>query len=191
MIGKRIALVVVLVVAAWVLTIYQDRLPEGVRDFGSKGTTKVDVETGISFSYPSDYVLQEILPTTQDDHTLVKSFVLMPQEDYDMLGTLQNTEGPPAITILVFSNPEQLGIGAWMEKSEIASYIPPQAQEPNLIEVDGEFALLFEADGLYRSDNVIVAYDAGIVVLSGAFTDAESSQRRVFAGIVKSLTFTP
>lgn len=189
MIVKRIALVVVLIVAAWLLTIYADRLPESVRDFGSKGAMEVDAETGISFSYPKEYALQEIEPTTQDHPDLVKSFVLMPQEDYDTLGTLQNTEGPPTITILVFNNPEQLGVDAWMKKPDIVSYIPPQIQEPNPIEVDGEFALLFEADGLYRSDNVIVAYDSGIIVVSGAFMDVESPQRAVFAGIVKSLTF--
>ncbi len=190
MIIKRIALVVILIVAAWLLTVYEDRMPESVRGFGSKETVTTDAEVSISFSYPKEYVLQEVLPTPQDYRDLVKSFVLMSQENYDTLGTLQNTEGPPAITILVFNNPEQLGVDVWMKKPDIASYIPPQMQEPSSIEIDGEFALLFEADGLYRSDNVVVAHGTRIIVMSGAFADVESPQRRVFAGIVKSLVFT-
>ncbi len=191
MLIKRVALVVVLVAVAWLLTVYEDRMPDSVRNFGSRDITKVDAEAGITFSYPAGYALQEILPVPQDHRDLVKSFVLMPQEDYDIVSTLEGTEGPPAITILVFNNPEGLSIDAWMKKPDIIQYIPPQAQEPNPIEVDGEFAVLFEADGLYRSDNVIVAHDTRIVLMSGAFMDTESPQRTVFAGMVKSFRFIP
>ncbi|GMU74329.1 MAG: hypothetical protein AMXMBFR44_5260 [Candidatus Campbellbacteria bacterium] len=189
MVIKRIAVVVVLIVIAWLLTALKDDMPGRVTDIGSQMETKVDIASGISFSYPKDYALQEVQPGTQDHTDLSVTFVLMPQEDYDLLGTLEGTEGPASISILVFNNPLMLSALDWMQEPGIAPYIPPQAGEPVAVVVDGEQGVSFPASGLYESDNVIVSRGDTVVFLSGAYQDSASQQREVFSGIVGSLLF--
>lgn len=189
MVIKRIALVIVLIVIAWLLTTFKDDMPGNVTDLGSQTETKVDIASGISFSYPKNYALQEVQPGEQDHGDLSVTFVLMPQEEYDALGTLEGTEGPAAISILVFNNPSMLSALDWMREPGVAAYIPPQAGEPVTVVVDGEQGVSFPASGLYESDNVIVSRGDTVVFLSGAYSDSASPQREVFNDVVGSLLF--
>lgn len=189
MIAKRIILVVILIAFAWIMTVIKDRVPEDVRDFGAPKNMEVDPETGISFAFPRGYVLEETYPGPQDHADLIKTFVLMDEEEYDLLGTLTDTEGPPAITILIFRNEQEKDPRAWMLQPEFAGYIPPQVGEIADISIGALPAISFSADGLYANDNVVVSHGGNLVFMSVAYNEPESQQRKVFRDIVASVLF--
>jgi hypothetical protein len=91
MIAKRIILVVILIAFAWILTVVKDHVPSEVRDFGTQKNTEVDSETGISFKFPRGYVLEEIYPGLQDTE-LIKTYVLVPESNYDIFQDIENTK---------------------------------------------------------------------------------------------------
>ncbi len=186
---KRVVTVVVLVAVALVLTKIKDRMPGAVTNFGATPITHVDADTGISFTYPGTYTLTEEGADADGASTRIKTFVLMTREDRASLKTLIDTELPPAITIVAFQNPQALSAEAWLGTTDAQMYTMPVLGTQQARIIDGEQGVTFAGDGLYASDNAVVTRGNTAVLLTGAYSDAQSPQRDVFDDVVGSLLF--
>jgi hypothetical protein len=55
----------------------------------------------------------------------------------------------------------------------------------------GANAIRYAADGLYASDNVVVAHGENMYVITGSYMDADSDIKKDFATLLESVTFIP
>jgi hypothetical protein len=57
--------------------------------------------------------------------------------------------------------------------------------------VGGANAVRYKADGLYASENVVVAHGDHVYVITGQFMDEDSDIRKDFGPLVASFRFVP
>lgn len=164
----------------------------------SQISTFTSSELGLRFSYPvgtNGYVLKIVTPTgesqnTQDSQSLLKTIVLMRAEDV-MQAVPVGGEGVPTITISVFKNSKKQFPLVWANQN--TQYSNTNLKNGEIMEdvVGGANAIRYMADGLYASENVVVANGENMYVITGMFLDADSALRRDFSPLVKSIEFIP
>lgn len=155
-------------------------------------TTYSSAELGIEFSYrpgPTGYVLEEITPVGSDLN-LVRTIILKQTVDADREQPLGG-EGPATIAINIFKNTKKQWPAVWAEENIQFSNINLKTGTPSEVVVGEANAIRYMADGLYASDNVVVAHGENMYVLSGMFIDADSQLRKDFSPIVESIKFLP
>lgn len=157
----------------------------------ARSATYSNSELGIAFDHPiglDGYVVQEI----QSNDTgigLLRTIVLIREGDVERIP--EGGEGPPTITIQVFENRERQQPRMWADAHEQYSTINLAMGEIKEIVVGGANAIRYMADGLYVSDNIVVAHGNKTYVISGMFLDEDSSIRRDFEPFVTSVRFIP
>ncbi|RJQ35052.1 hypothetical protein C4556_00875 [Candidatus Parcubacteria bacterium] len=147
---------------------------------------------GFSFEYrerPQGYFLQE--PRGTDEHPdFVKALVLTNKQEYEeLLQSTNGREGPPTITTLIFNNPERLSPSAWADANPGLSNIGLIRGEVVETSVAGAPAIRYAADGLYLSDNVIIANGSYIYAITGFYLEEDSRIREDFEPFLHSITF--
>ena len=145
---------------------------------------------GIEFKYrssPNGYVLQESTPT-DTAAGLVRALVLVKAEDVAR-GMPVGGEGPATMSVHVFSNSENQQPRPWADAHMQYSNINLTVGDVAKAVVGGVDAIRYMADGLYRSDNVVVVHGEYAYVLSGAFLDEDSDLRRDFQPLLDSIRF--
>ena len=147
---------------------------------------------GLTFAYragPNGYVVEESTPadTTQP---LVRSIVLIRSEDAAK-GMPAGGEGPATITVSVYKNEKKQWPQTWADENPQYSNINLKQGAVSEAVVGGANAIRYMADGLYASENVVVAHGEYIYVLSGMFMDENSTLRKDFAPLVESVAFIP
>lgn len=158
------------------------------------GITYSSPELGLEFTYPAGpdgFVLQEISLVDLNSNEL-RNIVLWQTNDYASLDNPPiGGEGPPNITIQVFKNPEKQLPTAWAMESTAYSNINLKTSEPVEYVLNGAQAVRYPADGLYPSDNVIVAHGDNIFVFHGMYLTPDSVLRRGFEPLLQSVRFIP
>src|SRR3989338_6248536 len=151
-------------------------------------TRYTNAELGFSLEYrerPEGYFLQE--PRGPSEHPdFLKTLVLIDKKEHEeLLNSSNGREGPPTITMLVFENPEKLQPGAWAEANSVSNIalLRGEIVETSLA---GAPAILYEVDGLYLSDTVIVASGSYMYVISGSYLEEGSDIRRDFEPFLNS-----
>ena len=134
-------------------------------------------------------MVQEITPAKNTDN-FIQSIVLMQYED-SIKDMPVGGEGPPTITISIFKNTKKQQSRAWADEHKQYSNINLKMGDVTEAVVGGANAICYMADGLYASENVVVAHGENVYVISGMFLDAESSLRKDFAPFIESIRFTP
>jgi hypothetical protein len=151
-----------------------------------------DPGIGLSFSYvagPDGYVLEELPPAEADRTAFVKTFILMRTDDRrELMRSDEGREGPPTMSVMVFRNPDGLDAASWI-RSESASGYVYGATAPIDTAVGGEHAVAYEGDGLYRTDNAVVARGGLTYVFSASWSDASSRIRADFADMLRTIEF--
>lgn len=151
-----------------------------------------DPEVGLSFSYRSGddgYVLEEIPPSDVVHSQFVKTFMLMRVADrQELMRSDVGREGPPTIAVMVYRNPNGLDAAAWTKAESVSNFMQGVTAPTDTV-VGGEHAIVFESDGLYRSDNAIVAHGGMVYVFSAAWMDAADRMRADFADLLRSAAF--
>ena len=144
------------------------------------------------FDYPSGpdgYVLENS-ETNDTNPNFVRSFLLMRSDDKNNIDKIPvGGEWPPMITILVLKNPENKTPAIWAEANKNYSNINLKTGDVVDFTIDGNSAIRYTADGLYMSDNVVVASGENIFVISGAYMDQESAIYKDFSTILSTVTF--
>ena len=149
-------------------------------------------ELGVEFSYPTGptgYVLEETTPVANSKN-LLRTIVLMQTVDASKEQPLGG-EGPATITMNIFKNSQKQWPEVWANENIQFSNINLKIGDILEATVGGANAIRYMADGLYASENVVVAHGENMYVVSGMFLDAESQLRKDFSPIVDSIKFIP
>jgi hypothetical protein len=154
-----------------------------------------DASIPLYFEYPDGeegYVLID-QPSNESEPNLIKRLVLMNKAEYQsLLDDINNgrdgREGPPAITVQVFSNPSNLSVMEWVEQNPGASHFPLLMGEFGEVNIAGTTGVTYEADGLYASRNTVFAARNQIYMISGGFLNRESAIYRDYETVRNSIT---
>lgn len=154
---------------------------------------------GVSFEYKSgldNYVVDDLSSLIGEQPSGTKvlgAYRVMNTKDKIELETAEGGyEGPPTINLLIFSNNNNQSASMWVDSFPLFSNI-------NLVigDVDrdavvgGANAVKYRTDGLYRSDNVVVAHGGYIYHFTGSFMEEQSAIHRDFQQLIDSVEFTP
>lgn len=148
----------------------------------SRGGIVFDYKTGIK-----GYVTEERVPVATDEEP-IKTIVLIPSEDATEAPPLGG-EASPVISVALYTNSENLSPLAWAEKNPQYSTINLLQGERGDITVAGASAIRYMADGLYVSENVVIAHNGMIYVITGQFIDEQTDIRRDFSPLIESIRF--
>ncbi len=141
-------------------------------------------EDGYSFMYPDTYELAS--RTEGNAERWWDVLVLLPKGYVPP----QAGEGPPAISVSVFPNPEELMLEAWVQgdaRSNWKMIVDERASRPTT--VGGEPALWYHYSGLYEVDSVAVAHGGKILLFSGDWLDPADQIRADFNNLIKTVEF--
>lgn len=154
-------------------------------------TTYSKSDIGLEFDYrigPTGYVLEERIPVDLGD--LVKVIIFHRAEDFGREMPVGG-EGPAVMTISVFNNTKKQFSRDWADKNIQYSNINLKFGDVVETVVGGANAVRYMADGLYASENVVVAHGDNVYVVTGQFMDQNSDIRRDFAPLIDSIKFIP
>ena len=150
----------------------------------------VNSDIGVQFSYrssPNGYTVKEQYPDGKGGE-LVQTITLIRNEDLNKPTPL-GSEGAPTITINVFENTKKESAQTWADTHNIYSSINLKSSQVSETVVGGVKAIRYKADGLYLSDNVVVAQGDYIYMISGMYIDENSEIRKDFQPILDSFSF--
>ncbi|HEU0085369.1 MAG TPA: PsbP-related protein [Candidatus Paceibacterota bacterium] len=156
-------------------------------------TTYSSDELGFLFEYrlaPDGYVLEEREPSDSDASTLQKTLILMQVED-SLQEMPEGGEGPAVISISIFENSKKQFPQTWADENLAHSNVNLVMGEISEAVVGGANAIRYMADGLYASENVVVAHGDNIYVITGQYLDESSTLRQDFAPLLESIAFIP
>lgn len=166
-------------------------IPEQGEQLASETATYRNPELGLEFSYrsgPTGYVVQDIVSSSENNE-LLHTFVLIRSGDVGRAP--EGGEGPPTITIHVLKNPQKQLPQTWADAHAQYSNIDLKIGDVVGAIVGGVRAIRYMADGLYVSENAVVAYGDNVYVFSGMFLDEDSDIRRDFEPLLNSVRFIP
>lgn len=181
---------VAIVVSAYFVFTVKKTTTDGLTKYSS-------TELGVEFSYPSGpkgYVLEEKTPTNDSNKEFVRSLILWRSEDKAKIAQKKipvGGEGPATINVLVFKNSKKQLPTAWAIENALYSSINLRTADPVEDVVGGANAIHYIADGLYPSDNFIVAYGENMYVFTGQYQNPESPLKKDFLPMVVSVRFIP
>lgn len=175
--------VLVLVVAGYLFLNIDSKKSE------AQYTKYTSPEIGLEFDYPTGYVLDERMPVDLGTG-LIKVIILERSEDKSKEPPV-NSEGAPTITISVFENNKKQFVGVWADENIQYSNINLKQGEIKEVVVGGANAIQYKADGLYASNNAVVAHGDSVYVITGQFIDQNSDLQKDFQPILESIKFIP
>jgi hypothetical protein len=148
-------------------------------------------ELGLEFRYrtgPDGYVVDERIPA--DLGELTRVIILRRAEDA-VAEPPVGGEGAPTITVSVFSNERKQFPLAWAESHLGYSNLNLKTGGVAESVVGGAKAIRYPADGLYPSENAVVAHGDSVYVFTGQYLDRGSDLARDFAPLLGSVRFIP
>ncbi len=181
-------LVVVIVIAVWYFTTRTDT-PKTQQVSTVQYATFSDGDLGLEFKYPAGpdgYVLSRG-PSLSISSAHIQTLILFQEEDVGKMP--EGGEGPPGILIQVFENTKKQTAEVWANENMVHSNINLKMGEVGKTKVGDIEAISYMSDGLYASENVVIAHDGKVYIVTGQFLDRESDLRRDFAPLVASIRF--
>lgn len=153
----------------------------------AKGTTETqratfsDDSLSLSFTYPSDYELEkreiEVSGATATYLTLIPAEYVPPQ----------GGEGPPAITVAVYPNPQGKPLADWLAGMTNAAPSPTGGWDFSEATIDGREGVAYTSTGLYESDNIAVAGNGNIYIFSAAWMTREDRTLTELDALLRSV----
>lgn len=145
---------------------------------------------GFQFQSPNGYTVDNSNENRQPkpDETWQGTIEIWKNADYQAIQAKKfegGTEFPPNISITVHSNPDRLPLSHWKGSLSVGS------SDARAINVAGQNAIAYTADGLYASDNVLLLSPDGqrVIHLSRDYIDPSDPSREAFQQIVSNFMF--
>lgn len=187
-----ILIAAVLVVGGYYLYIYWALGNDSAGQATNPYRTYSQSDIGLEFDYregPEGYVVDERMPVDLGTG-LIKNIILTRTED-----TLREPplggEYPPVIVISVFENAKKQFPRAWADENSQYSNINLIAGGVEEAVIGGANAIRYMADGLYASENAVVAHGDHMYVITGQFMDQDSPIRRDYQALIQTIRFIP
>lgn len=145
-------------------------------------------ELGVEFEYPETYTLE-----THNQDTTEREWTVLTIIDSEVLRSAREngaSEGPPAITVQVFNNPENYSMEEWI--TELTQYSNSHlANDSELLsgEVGGVPALAYLYSGLFETHAVVVAHEDKIYFFTVDWMTQEDISLRDFGYLLESVRF--
>ena len=141
-------------------------------------------EDGYSFMYPASFELSSRTEGNAERQWDV--LLLLPKGYMPPVGG----EGPPAISLSVFPNPEGLSLDAWVKGDARSNWkMIVDERATRATEVGGQPAIWYHYSGLYEVDSVAVAHDGKILLFSGDWLEPTDQIRADFNNLIKTVQF--
>lgn len=186
-----LALIIVAIVAYYTVSIDDKSVVEnGSQTEQTVTYNKADV--GLEFTYrtgPTGYVLDERIPADIGEE--LERYIILHRAEDTKNAPPVGGEGAPVITIAVLNNVDKQLPRQWALDNVQYSNINLITGTTTEAVVGGANAIRYMADGLYASENVVVAHGDNVYVITGQFLNADSDLRREFAPLVDSIRFIP
>lgn len=138
---------------------------------------------GISFTYPDTYNMTEHDAGTGERMT--HSVVLIDKGFQPM----QDSEGPPAIAVTIFENPENLSLENWITTTSYSNYKLTTDETLRATTVGGRPALAYTHSGLYETDAVVVMNNGRVYMFTAGWLTAGDQTRADLQTILSSVEF--
>lgn len=187
-----ILIAVALAVGGYYLYMYWALGNDSVGQAPDGRATYSQSDIGLEFDYPEGpegYVVDERMPVDLGTG-LIKNIILVRTED-SLREPVVGGEQPPVILISVFENAKKQFPRTWADENVQYSNINLVTGEVKEATVGGANAISYMADGLYASENAVVAHGDHMYVITGQFMDQDSAIRRDYQAVVKSIRFIP
>lgn len=174
-----------------------DSRPEVVVNTGSAYSVFTDPIVGLSFEYktaPDGYVVDD--PSSfigEDEPSVIKVFrVINEREKIELETSEGGREGPPTVSIMVFKNDLKQTASQWVDSVPRFSNIQFAIGDVDRdAVVAGANAVRYRTDGLYLSENAVVAHGDYVYHFAGAFLEEEAVIYQDFMNLLESITFLP
>ena len=153
-------------------------------------TTYTDEEFGFSLRYPSGDEGYRAVPAPDNPHdSYVISF--LKKKDYEELrGSAEPREGPPAITVSLFTNHEEhIPLAEWITTKQESNYALGDGTAPMASSVAGTPVLTYRWSGLYEGESTAFEHGGHVFILSFTYLDNENEMRKDFEDIRASFIF--
>ena len=138
--------------------------------------------SGITFSYPLNYALSESdVGSGKAQHHNV---ILV---DKSATKSVKDGEGPPAITLDIYLNSEDIELKDWLQRHPESNYATALSGTYATTTVSGAEAAAYSWDGLYQGLSVAVVHRASVLLFSATFITPEDATRKDLAGVISSL----
>lgn len=144
-------------------------------------------DLGIAFEYPPEYTLQ-----THHEGTAERAWTTLTLIDSKALQSATDngaSEGPPAIAIQVFSNPEQYSVEQWIRGVSYSNYKLSSDETLTPATVAGESGLTYRYSGLFETNVVVVAHDASMYMLSVDWLTSDDQNVKDFQTLLEHVQF--
>lgn len=191
---KKIILIIICVILLFGLTIITSKTKPSINEpivtpTESQTLTYTGTDIGLKFKYTNEYIVDERMPVDLGE-VMIKTIILPRVEDVNNPPP-EGGEGAPVITISVFTNEDNQSADVWALENEQYSLFNLKLGDESEAVVGGANAVRYMADGLYASENYVVAHGGLIYVITGQFMDENSDIRNDFVNLVESIEFIP
>ncbi len=141
----------------------------------------------ISFTYPRSYFLEEQTVRGENDPYVI-SLTEDTEENRAMReGRSPGREGPPAITLSVFSAPTTT-IEMWVKENPLSNFTLPPDEPFYETRVDTIPALSYRWSGLYEGESVVVKKNNKLYMFSVTYLTPGDEIRGLFNEIINTVT---
>ncbi len=188
-IGVAVALVAgVLIIGSFFLN--QTPSEQPVPQNGQQESTAISYnssELGISFEYPENYMLQ-----THEQGTAERDWTVLTLIDSEILrSAIENgaSEGPPAIAIQVFNNPEGYTAEEWIKGMSYSNFKLSSDEVLTPVTVGGEAGLAYRHSGLFENNAAVVVRGEKVYMFSVSWLTPQDENVRDFGHILETINF--
>lgn len=158
-----------------------------------------DRSVEIAFDYPDGpdgYVIDDmsaIIGEIPQEIEVVKAYRIMnAKEKIELENSEGGREGPPVMQVTVFRNERNQSASMWVDTFPVFSNIGLVMGEVNRdAVVGGANAVRYTTDGLYLTENVVIASGDFIYHFTGSYLEEDSVIHQDFKSVIDSVRFVP
>jgi hypothetical protein len=148
-------------------------------------------ELNLSFEYPEGYFIEETDQSTGERNRHAIVIFEDNQFNRDLVGgKILGTDSPPTVTISLFQNNlDNYTAKSFVEGNNFSNFKLSDGVQTET-EIAGEPALRYQADGLWQSNNVVVARPDYVYMFTVFFNSPEDELVSIFENLLKTVEFS-